>query len=556
MGAPEEIAALLCQRGIDSPDAVRMFFNPKIEDLHDPFLMRDMEQAIDRIDKAIESKEKLMVFGDYDVDGTTSVSTVFQFFRDYFDDIIFYIPDRYKEGYGISKQGIDKAKEEGISLIIALDCGIRSVELIDYAAELGIDFIICDHHLPGEEIPQAVAVLDPKRKDCEYPYKELCGCGIGFKLIQAFCQKHDLDDRLYQRYLDLVCLAIASDIVPITGENRVLAYYGLKLVNARPSLGIRKLIEKSIQKEELSIGDLVFYVGPRINAAGRMDSAELAVKLLTTEDELEADVLATELHAKNAHRKTVDEKITADLQEIVAKNPELLSRKTLVFFDPSWHKGVIGIAASRAIELYHRPTIILTGSEGKLSGSGRSIKGFDLHEALHHCSDHLIQFGGHMYAAGLTMKEENLDAFSAAFEEVAQMELSEDDMLPRLMYDQEIQVDDISDKTLKIIQRMAPFGPGNLTPVFRARNLLDDGSGRVIGSTAEHIRLNIKQESGSIAAVGFGMADQFDAIKKADSFEACFTINENIFRGMRSIQLMLKGIRPTNDTGNISSVSS
>ena len=548
LNAPEIIAKMLVQRGIDSSDKVKKFFNPRIGDMHDPFLMRDMDKAIERIQTAQQQKEGVLIFGDYDVDGTTSVALAYSFFKDKFDKIDYYIPDRYKEGYGISNDGIDYAKANGLSLIIALDCGIRSIDKIDYATSLGIDFIICDHHLPGAEIPKAVAVLDPKRSDCEYPFKELAGCGIGLKLAQAYSQVNDLDEREYLQYLDYATLSIASDIVPIVDENRIIAHFGLKIINQQPRLGLRKLKEISINKDELTIGDLVFYIGPRINAAGRMDDAKSAVKMLIASDEATADQYATELQTQNASRKLVDQKITADFQEIIAKNPTLLHRKTHVFYKEDWHKGVVGIAASRAIELYYRPTIILTKSgEGILAGSARSISGFDVHAALEKCSEHLIQFGGHMYAAGMTLKAENLEAFREAFEKVGEEILDEEMLTPKVYYDAQLDVDDADMKFLNILNKMAPFGPGNLTPVFYAKNLKDDGTGKIIGQTQEHIRLNIKRSKSAIAAVGFGMAAQYTDIKKADSFEACFQINENVFRNVSSIQLMLKDIRITKD---------
>lgn len=550
LNAPEIVAKMLVQRGIDSPEKVKKFFNPKITDLYDPFLMKDMDKAIERIAKAVENNEGVLIFGDYDVDGTTSVALAYSFFKDKFSKIDYYIPDRYKEGYGISNQGIDYAKGHNLSLIIALDCGIRSIDKVEYAKRLGIDFIICDHHLPGAEIPNAVAVLDPKRADCEYPFKELAGCGIGLKLAQAYCQVNDLDEKEYLQYLDLATLSIASDIVPIVDENRVIAYYGLKIINQQPRLGIQKLIEVSINKEELSIGDLVFYLGPRINAAGRMDDAKSAVKMLIADSEEVANEFAQELQTQNANRKVVDQKITADFQEIIQQNPALLDRKTHVFFKEDWHKGVVGIAASRAIELYYRPTIILTRSGDVLAGSARSVKGFDVHAALEECSEYLLQFGGHMYAAGMTLLPQNLDKFREAFEAVGQRLLSEDDLTQKVYYDADLDVELVDNKFLNIVQRMAPFGPGNMTPVFYSNNLKDDGTGKIIGKTAEHLRLNVKRSSDSLAAVGFGLADKLDDIKKAGSFEACYQINENVFNGYRSIQLMLKDIRTTNGVGN------
>jgi single-stranded-DNA-specific exonuclease len=546
LNAPALIAQMLVQRGVDSPDKVKKFFNPRIGDMHDPFLMKDMDKAIERIQLAQDNKEGVLIFGDYDVDGTTSVALAYSFFKDKFDKIDYYIPDRYREGYGISNAGIEYAKENGMSLIIALDCGIRSIDKVDYATSLGIDFIICDHHLPGKELPAAAAVLDPKRKDCEYPFKELAGCGIGLKLAQAYSEVNGLDEREYLQYLDFATLSIASDIVPIEDENRIIAHFGLKIINQQPRIGLKKLIEVSINKEELSIGDLVFYLGPRINAAGRMGDAKNSVKMLLADTDEMANEFAKELETQNASRKIVDQQITADFQEIIAKNPNLLERKTHVFYREDWHKGVVGIAASRAIELYYRPTIILTKSgEGMLAGSARSVKGFDVHEALEKCSEHLEQFGGHMYAAGMTMKAENLDAFREAFEKVGEEMLDEEMLTPKVFYDAELDVSVVDMKFLSIVNKMAPFGPANLTPIFYAKGLKDDGTGKIIGKTAEHLRLNVKRTNDSLAAVGFGMAEKLEAIKKADSFEACFQINENVFRGTSTIQLMLKDVRTT-----------
>lgn len=548
LNAPVIIARMLVQRGIDSVEKVNSFFNPRVEDLYDPFLMKDMDKAIERIQLAQDNKEGVLIFGDYDVDGTTSVALVYSFFKDKFTKIDFYIPDRYNEGYGISNQGIDYAKSAGITLIIALDCGIRSIDKIEYAKSLGIDFIICDHHLPGDSIPNAVAVLDPKRNDCDYPFKELAGCGIGLKLAQAYAQVCGLDERSYLQYLDYATLSIASDIVPIEDENRVIAYYGLKIINQQPRIGLKQLIKIAVNKEHLSIGDLVFYIGPRINAAGRMKDAKTAVKMLIAEDEATANSFVSELQTQNEERRVVDQQITKDLKEIVEKNPILLNRKTLIFYQEDWHKGVVGIAASRAIELYYRPTIILTkGSDNTLVGSARSVRGFDVHAALEKCSEHLIQFGGHMYAAGMTLKSEKLDDFREAFEAAGADLLTEELLTPKVYYDAELDINDVNYRFYSIINKMAPFGPANMTPVFYANGLKDDGTGKIIGKTAEHLKLNLKRPSGPIPALAFGMADQFPAIKKADSFEACFQINENIFRGNRTLQLMLKDIRITND---------
>lgn len=546
LNAPKPIAQILAQRGIIEEVDITAYFNPNLKHLHDPFLMKGMTEAVGRISQAKVAMEGVLIYGDYDVDGTTSVALCYDFFKTHFSKIDYYIPDRYKEGYGVSKQGIDFAKMHGYTLMIVLDCGIRSVELVEYANSLGIDFIICDHHLPGTTVPNAVAVLDPKQKDCLYPYKELSGCGVGFKLIQGFCLKQNLPNSSYYHLLDLVALSIASDIVPITGENRILAYFGLKLINTNPRLGIQKIKEISINKTELSIGDLVFYIGPRINAAGRMDDAKQAVKMLLAADESEAEKYAKELQYQNTERQIVDKKITEDFKEIIEQNPALLHKKTHVFYRHDWHKGVVGIAASRAIELYYRPTIILTKSGDVLAGSARSIRGFDIHDALEKCSEHLIQFGGHPFAAGMTLLPEKLDDFRAAFEKVGEEILTEDLLTPKIYYDTEIHFSEIDQKLLKVLKRMEPFGPLNMTPVFRANNLRDDGSARAIGKTGEHLKLNIIQDGTPFPAVGFGMAALWEDIKKADTFDACFQISENYFNGVTSIQLVLKDLKITN----------
>ena len=544
LGAPEVIAQILCQRGVDTVEKVKSFFNPKITDLHDPFLMKDMDKAIERVQLALDHKEKVLIYGDYDVDGTTSVALVYSFFKTHFSHSAYYIPDRYKEGYGISKAGIDYAKAEGFSLIIALDCGIQSVDLVEYATDLGVDFIICDHHLPSEHLPNAVAVLDPKRGDCEYPFKELSGCGIGFKLCEAFAQVQGLDERTYLQYLDLLALSIAADIVPMTGENRVLAHFGLKVVNQQPSIGIKCLSKLALSKEELGIGDLLFYIGPRINAAGRLGHASLAVDLLVEEDESKALEIAEKLNIQNTERRAIDEQITADLKQIVDEQPHLLQKNSLVFYKEGWHKGVVGIAASRSVELFYKPTIILTKSNDVLTGSARSVIGYDIHQALEQCKDYLLQYGGHKYAAGLSLDESQLEAFTDAFEQAAQ-DLSQDDLTPKLFYDLELDVEQVNEQLLNIIQKMGPFGPGNQQPVFRAKGLKDTGWGKPIGKDKTHLRLNIERNSSQLAAVGFGLAAKWQSIQKADTFDACFQIQENVFRGERSLQLILKDIQPS-----------
>lgn len=553
LGAPRLVAELLCQRGYDTEEKVISYFNPRITDLHDPFLMKDMDKAVERINLAIDRNEGVLVFGDYDVDGTTSVALMYKFLKPLIAHLERYVPDREKEGYGISKQGIDFAHENGLALIIALDCGIRSVELVNYANSLGIDFIICDHHLPGDSLPEAIAVLDPKRADCEYPYKELSGCGIGFKLIEAIAQVRDMQPNSYLQLLDLVAVSIAADIVPITGENRVLAHFGLKVVNEQPSLGIHCLKQVSVEKEVLGIGDLVFYLGPRINVAGRLGHAMKAVDLLVSEDIQKATEISKLLNDWNGERRNYDSQVVEDVKKRVAEDPELLNRSSLVFYDATWHKGVIGIAASKVVELYHKPTVILCGEGEELTGSARSIANFNIHDALSACSDFLLKFGGHKYAAGLRLEREQFMAFDAAFEAFARANLNAEDLEPKLLYDLEIELKDVDWSLLTVLQRMEPFGPGNKTPVFRSVGLTENGNSRVIGKTAEHLKLGLKGTAGKVDAIGFGLASKYEDIKKADSFEACFQVQENIFRGETSIQLVLKDLKPTYYTDSISS---
>ena len=544
---PKSIATILAQRKVYSEAEALLYFNPSHTLLHDPFLMQDMEVAVKRVQKALKNNEKLLIYGDYDVDGTTAVALVFSYFKNFFSQIEYYIPDRYKEGYGISKLGIDYANENNFSLIVALDCGIRSVDLVDYANSLNIDFIICDHHLPGDNIPNAVAVLDPKRADCNYPFKELSGCGVGFKLCQAFGITEKVKEKYLSARMELLAMSIASDIVPIVGENRILAHYGLKKINTKPSVGVKKLIEIAINKPKLTIGDLVFYLGPRINAAGRMHDAKLAVQLMITDDEQEAIDFAEILHKENKERQVVDAKITAEIQEFVAKNPNYLDRKTHVFHQEDWHKGVIGIAASRAVELYYRPTFVLTKSGDRYVGSARSVKGFDVHEALQQCSEHLIQFGGHMYAAGLALHESKLDDFISAMENYGQQFLTDDLLTPKLFYDTSLELKEVDDELMEYLKLMEPFGPHNMTPVFMA-SAVKVKEHRIIGKDGSHLRLEFSINSNkSIVAVGFGLAEKWNSIKKADAFDICFQINENIFNGRTSLQLMLKDIRITNE---------
>ncbi|MGB4775647.1 MAG: single-stranded-DNA-specific exonuclease RecJ [Daejeonella sp.] len=538
----EVLAKLLVSRGINTFDEARYFFRPDLNHLHDPFLMKGMEQAVERIEKAISAHEKIFIYGDYDVDGTTSVALVYSFFKKYHQEIDFYIPDRYKEGYGISFQGIDFAHENNFSLIIALDCGIKSIDKIDYANEKNIDFIICDHHLPGDELPKAVAVLDPKRLDCEYPYKELSGCGIGFKLIQAFAQKNNIPFEEICTYLDLVVLSIASDIVPITGENRVLAAFGLNKLNNDPCKGLAALMNIAGKKNDFTISDVVFMIGPRINAAGRIDDAKHAVKLLIAESDDFAYEKGEVINIKNTERKEFDSNITEQALAIIDGDAELISRKTTVVFNENWHKGVIGIVASRLTEKYYRPTIVLTESNGLIAGSARSVVGFDLYEALNSCSDLLEQFGGHKYAAGLTMKVENLPAFQQRFEEAVSAIITDEQLIPQILIDAELDFDQLTPKFFRIINQFSPFGPQNMSPVFLTKNVLIKGVASVVGNN--HLKFSVHQKDSPLFdCIAFGLGEYLEVLNNEEKFDICYHIEENVWKEKKSIQLNLKGIR-------------
>ena len=543
LNIPNVISSLLLQRGIEDFESAKYFFRPDWSQLHDPFLMKDMINAVDRIQLAINAKERIMIFGDYDVDGTTSVALL----TDYLKNKVFYvkpyIPDRYSEGYGISQKGIEVAKEEGISLIIALDCGIKSLKEINYAKELGIDFIVCDHHLPNKSIPDAVAVLNPKRSDCEYPYKELCGCGIGFKLIQALQTKLKLPENELLRYLDLVATAIAADIVPLVGENRVLTFFGLKQLQTDPRLGFKILTNQL--KKPLKVTDLVFVVAPRINAAGRMDKGLNAVKLMLSIEKQEALSIARAIEFQNNERRNTEEVITKEaLQQI--KLEGTVNNCSSIVYNPSWHKGVIGIVASRLIEKYYRPTIVLTKSGDILTGSARSVSEFDLYRALEACKENLLQFGGHKYAAGLTLEIEKLTKFKLTFEEYVKSNISPESKKPSIEYDLDINFNNISPKLLRIINQMAPFGPKNTRPVFATHNCKDTGRTRIVGDNKIHLQLDIFDPTGiRLSGIGFGLGYLLKEIKKASSFSVLYTIEENEFRGDKSLQLKIKDIKTT-----------
>lgn len=540
------LANLLVQRGITTYEEARAYFRPSLDDLHDPFLMKDMNRAIDRITTAIDSHERILIYGDYDVDGTTSVALLYSFFKAFYDNLGYYIPDRYSEGYGISCKGIDFARENNYSLVIALDCGIKAVEEIRYANSRDIDFVICDHHLPGEVLPEAVAILDPKQPGDEYPFKELSGCGVGFKLMQAYARINDIPFEQLVPYLDLVAVSTASDIVPITGENRILVYHGLQQLNRHPRMGLKSImLSAGLEGREVTVEDIVFRVGPRINAAGRMESGSRAVDLLVSDDRRAAASISDQINVFNRDRREVDQKITQEALTMISEDPAMVNRRTTVVFHEHWHKGVVGIVASRLIETYYRPTIVLTESNGFLTGSARSVQGFDLYQALEACGDLLETFGGHMYAAGLTLRREKLEAFSERFEAVVEKNITDEQMVPTVVIDEELALDEITDNFFNILKQMTPFGPGNLAPVFMSRGVRDTGNGRVVGNNGGHLKLELTQGSGDkvLPAIAFNMADKYELISQGNPFDICYTIEENEFRGRKTLQLNIKDIK-------------
>lgn len=538
----EFIATLLLQRGIISYEDAKTFFRPSLSDLLDPFLMKDMDRAVDRVEKAIDEDENILVFGDYDVDGTTAVAMMSSYLKTRTERVATYIPDRYEEGYGVSYKGIDFAEDNGFTLIIALDCGVKAVEKVAYAKEKGIDFIICDHHRPGNELPKAEAVLDPKRDDCQYPYKELCGCGVGFKLIQALESNRGNSIDHIVEYLDLVATAIGADIVPITGENRTLAYFGLQIINSNPRPGIRAIIDQ-IKKQELTITDVVFIIAPRINAAGRMEHGNHAVTLLTETDYNLAVQFALDIDQFNTDRRDADQRITEEaLQQIKVNNEQ--ERFTTVVYNETWHKGVIGIVASRLTETYYRPTLVFTKSGDKLAASARSVSGFDVYNALEACQELIEQFGGHKYAAGLTIKEENYEAFKQAFEDVVTKTIDKSLLTPEIKIDMKIELKDVTPKFYRIIHQFAPFGPGNMTPIFISDNLKDTGYGKRVGEDDKHLRLTVTQSGKEkITVIGFGLGDKIGLVANKKAFKAVYSIDENEWNGAVSLQLKLRDIK-------------
>jgi single-stranded-DNA-specific exonuclease len=538
----EIIATLLVQRGIETFEQAKTFFRPTLEDLHNPYLMKDMDKAVSRIEKAIANNENILVFGDYDVDGTTAVSLVSSYLRSFYPNVATYIPDRYNEGYGISYLGIDYAEDNDVSLIIALDCGIKSIDHVNYAKAKNIDFIICDHHRPGDSLPDAIAVLDPKREDCSYPYDELCGCGVGFKLIQALAENRNQTIEDLLPYLDLVATAIAADIVPITGENRVLAKFGLEVINSNPRPGIKALVQ-NVKKKVLTITDVVFIVAPRINAAGRVKHGNEAVALLTEYNLEQAEQFASEIEQHNSDRKELDKQITKEALLQIEENKEK-NRFSTVVYQENWHKGVIGIVASRLVEKYYRPTIVFTKSGDKLAASARSVKDFDVYNALEACAEHLEQFGGHMYAAGMTLKEENYENFKNAFENEVKKTIPPDLLIPEISVDLEMNFSDLDEKFMRILKQFEPFGPENMTPVFLSKNIIDSGYAKPLGNDAEHLKAFVKQNnSPNFNAIGFGLGDKIDIVKNRNPFEAVYVLEENEWNGTVSLQLQLRDVR-------------
>jgi single-stranded-DNA-specific exonuclease len=544
LGIDRILANLLVQRGVTTFDEARLFFRPDLSYLHDPFLMKDMDAAVDRIDSAISKGEKILVYGDYDVDGTTSVALMYQFIKARYERVEYYIPDRYKEGYGISFAGIDYAAANGFSLIISLDCGIKANDKVLYAHEREIDFIICDHHLPGETLPVAIAVLDPKRNDCPYPFKELSGCGVGFKLAQAYCIKHKIDFLEIGRYLDLVAVSIASDIVPIIGENRILAHFGLQKMRENPCMGIKAIMQLNNIRRNLTITDIVFIIGPRINAAGRVDDAKNAVRLLIATDEEDAHEAAQKITSNNSQRQNLDASTTQQAVQMIRDSEILQNRKTTVLFNPDWHKGVIGIVASRLIDKYfYRPTIIFTDSNGKAAGSARTVKDFDIYNAIDACSDLLEQFGGHKHAAGLTLKLSNIDVFADKFEEVVSSTITDEELIPEVEIDAMLPFHEISPKFFRVLKQFAPFGPGNMMPLFMAENVRDVGNARIVGK--DHLKLDLTNEHFKgqyFAAIAFQQALHYNKISKGAPFNICYSLEENEWNGNTKVQLNIKDI--------------
>jgi single-stranded-DNA-specific exonuclease len=542
------ICKILVQRGFDTFEKAKDFFRPQLTHLHDPWLMKDMKKAVDRILTAIRSGEKILVFGDYDVDGTTAVASMFQFLSNIYTNIDFYIPHRYKEGYGVSKIGIDYAKDNGFSLIISLDCGIKSIDLIAYANTLDIDFIVCDHHMPDKQLPPAIAILNPKQPGCNYPYKELCGCGVGFKLMTALAQTLHLSEESYLSYLDLLATAIAADIVPMTGENRVMAFYGLKMINENPCSGIKALMNLAKVEKQMFITNLVFIIAPRVNAAGRMDDARKAVQLFIEKDCDKAEALAKLLHDDNIERRIADSSITEEALAIIEGDEMMTNRKSTVVYQEHWHKGVVGIVASRLIESYYRPTVVLTRSGEVAAGSARSVAGFNLYEAIHACKEHLLGYGGHFAAAGMTLLPENVEAFINKFEEVVSETIAPEMLIPEITIDAEVSFADLTFPFYNIISQMEPYGPENMRPVFIAKNVLDTGYSRVIKE--QHLKFSLKQNNCIYNGIGFNMANRFHLLESKKPIDVVFTIDQNEWNGEKFLQLKVCDFRLSETAAN------
>ena len=547
LGIDRVLAELLVKRGVETFEQARSFFRPSLDDLHDPFLMKDMDKAVKRLRTAITTEEGILVYGDYDVDGTTAVALVYSFLRRYSSKVDFYIPDRYEDGYGLSYRGIDWAKEHGFSLIITLDCGIKANEKVDYAASLGLDVIICDHHLPESTIPAAVAVLDPKREDDNYPFDDLSGCGVGFKLVQAYSREYDIPFETLIPLLDLLVVSISADLVSMTGENRVLAHFGLRQLNENPRKGLQAIATLSkLEPGHLSIDDIVFKIGPRINAAGRMESGRLAVELLTSSDEHSAAVVGEKINDNNNERKSIDREITQEALEMVQSGAALSSSAATIVYNPNWNKGVVGIVASRLVEAFYKPTIVLTKSNDFITGSARSVAGFDLYEAIDSCADLMENFGGHVYAAGLTLREENLPEFVRRIEEFISKRITQEMLTPFTEIDARLEFSQITPKFFRLLKQFQPFGPGNTNPVFQTENVYDGGKGRKVGADGVHMKLDLideKQPFHQIPAIAFNMSEYFDYIKAGNPFDICYSIVENYYRGNSTLQLRIKDIR-------------
>ena len=547
LGVDRVLAELLVQRGVETFEQARSFFRPSLQDLHDPFLMTDMDKAVERLHEAITWGQRILVYGDYDVDGTTAVALVYSFIRRFTSRVDYYIPDRYDEGYGVSYKGLDWASDNGVDLLITLDCGIKAIEKVEYARSKDIDVIICDHHLPENELPAAVAVLDPKREDCHYPFDDLCGCGVGFKFVQGYCRKYNIDPEILEPLLDLQVVSIASDLVSMVGENRILAHYGLKRLNENPRKGLLAMINLAkLEPGHVTIDDIVFKIGPRINAAGRMESGRLAVELLTAMDDRSAFQIGEKINDNNNERKNIDREITQEALEMVANGTALETENVTIVYNPVWNKGVVGIVASRLVEAYYKPTVVLTKSNGLVTGSARSVAGFDLYASIESCADLLENFGGHVYAAGLTMKEEHLEEFCRRMNRFVSGNITKQELTPVVDIDARLDFSQITPKFFRILKQFQPFGPGNSNPVFLTEDVYDAGNGRKVGAGGVHLKLDLMQESQpyrQIAAIGFNMADFYDHIKAGNPIDVCYSIVENFYRGSSTLQLRLKDMR-------------